>query len=135
MSLSESIEDYLEAILVLNLEKGYCRSVDIARHLDVTRASVSRAIAQLQQKGYVCLNQDNFISLSVAGYAIASSVYERHCCLTRWLVAVGVSPEVASKDACRIEHVISDETFACLKLASQRSILHSPPHISFDTES
>ena len=107
MSLSESVEDYLEAILVLKLEKGYCRSVDIARHLDVTRASVSRAMVQLQQKGYVCLNPDNFISLTDAGYAIASSVYERHCCLTRWLIAVGVSPEVAAKDACRMEHVIS----------------------------
>lgn len=115
MSLSESTEDYLESILMLKQEKGYCRGVDIARHLNITRSSVSRAMTQLQQRGYIFINPDNFISLSDTGHYIASSVYERHRCLTRWLIALGVSPDVAAQDACRIEHVISEETFTRIK--------------------
>ena len=115
MHLPEAAEDYLEAILVLKQEKGYCRGVDIARHLGVSKPCVSRAMSNLRERGQISVNEDNFISLTPEGEKIAQRVYERHCCLTRWFISLGIRPEVASADACRIEHSINEETFSHLK--------------------
>ena len=104
MSLHESGEDYLEAILMLQEKNGSVRSIDVVQHLGYSKPSISRAMSILRANGYITLGEET-----------ARSVYERHQFLTRWLVRLGVSPEVAARDACRIEHDISPETFACLK--------------------
>lgn len=115
MKIQESAEDYLEAILILKGEKGAVRSIDVARHLGFTKPSVSRAMSLLRQNGYVVMESDGSLTLTEAGLAIAEPIYERHCMLTKWLVALGVSPETAARDACRMEHSVSDETFAKMK--------------------
>lgn len=115
MKIQESAEDYLEAILILKQEKGAVRSIDVARHLGFTKPSVSRAMSLLRQNGYVVMEPDGALELTEAGQAIAGPIYERHCMLTQWLVALGVSPETAATDACHMEHSISDETFAKMK--------------------
>ncbi|MBO5034780.1 MAG: metal-dependent transcriptional regulator [Oscillospiraceae bacterium] len=115
MKIQESSEDYLEAILILKGEKGAVRSIDVARHLGFTKPSVSRAMSLLRQNGYVVMESDGSLTLTEAGLAIAEPIYERHCMLTKWLVALGVSPETAARDACRMEHSVSDETFAKMK--------------------
>ena len=106
MPLHESGEDYLEAILVLHEQKGNVRSIDVAQHL---------AMSILRSSGYITMERDGRILLTEAGKTAAESVYERHRFLTKWLIQLGVTPEVAAEDACRIEHDISPETFACLK--------------------
>ena len=115
MKIRKSGEDYLEAILILKGEKGAVRSIDVARHLGFTKPSVSRAMSLLRQNGYVVMESDGSLTLTEAGLAIAEPIYERHCMLTKWLVALGVSPETAARDACRMEHSVSDETFAKMK--------------------
>lgn len=115
MKIQESSEDYLEAILILKGKKGAVRSIDVARHLGFTKPSVSRAMSLLRQNGYVVMESDGSLTLTEAGLAIAEPIYERHCMLTKWLVALGVSPETAARDACRMEHSVSDETFAKMK--------------------
>ena len=107
MVLHESGEDYLEAILVLRQEKGIVRSIDVAQYLGYSKPSVSRAVSILKTNGYITMEKD--------GQANAQRVYERHRFLTQWLIHLGVSPETAAADACRIEHDISPETFECLK--------------------
>lgn len=114
MHIYESAENYLEAILALS-EKGPVRSIDVAQHLSFSKPSVSRAMSLLRENGYVIMNEDGFLSLTDAGMAIASSIYERHRLLTKWLTCLGVSPEVAAEDACKIEHCLSDETFGAIK--------------------
>lgn len=115
MTIHESAEDYLEAILAIKEEKGVVRSVEVARQLGVTKPSVSRAMNLLRQNGYVVMEADGSLTLTESGHAIAASIYERHRVLTDWLIALGVSPETASADACRMEHSISAETFERLK--------------------
>lgn len=115
MPLHESGEDYLEAILVLHEQKGNVRSIDVAQHLGYSKPSVSRAMSILRSSGYITMERDGRILLTEAGKTAAESVYERHRFLTKWLIQLGVTPEVAAEDACRIEHDISPETFACLK--------------------
>ena len=115
MKIQESAEDYLEAILAIREKKGTARSIDVAHHLNYSKPSVSRAMSLLRENGYVTMDKDGLLDLTDAGMAIASRIYERHRLLTEWLTALGVSPEVAAEDACRIEHVISAETFARLK--------------------
>ena len=115
MKIQESAEDYLEAILVIQERKGMARSIDVARHLNYSKPSVSRAMSLLRENGYVIMNKDGLLYLTEAGMAIAARIYERHRLLTEWLAALGVSPEVAAEDACRMEHDMSEETFACLK--------------------
>lgn len=115
MKIQESAEDYLESILVLKEEKGMVRSIDIVRHMDYSKPSVSRAMSLLRENGYITVDQDGFIELTACGQDIAERIYERHRLLTAWLTRLGVSPEVAAMDACRIEHDISDETFQRLK--------------------
>ena len=115
MNIHESAEDYLEAILMLKEQKGTVRSIDIVHLLEFSKPSVSRAMSLLRENGYINMDKDGLLTLTDSGYEIASTIYERHKLLTRWLVMLGVSPDVASEDACRIEHDISDETFQRLK--------------------
>lgn len=115
MQIYESAEDYLEAILIIKQEKGEVRSIDVAHRMNYTKPSVSRAMSLFRENGYITMDKDGWITLTDAGLEIASRIYERHQCLTGWLTALGVSPEVAAADACRIEHDISEETFEKLK--------------------
>ncbi len=111
MKLQESGENYLEMILILTNKTGYVRSVDIAHALSFSKPSVSRAMSILKKAGHITIDPEGRIELSETGYKIAEQVYNRHRILTDWLTALGVSEETASADACRLEHVISQETF------------------------
>lgn len=115
MMLHASGEDYLETILILEQEKGAVRSIDIARHLDYSKPSISRAVGLLKENGYITVDEVGLIHLTDAGRQVADSIYERHRLLTAWLIRLGVSPETAAEDACRLEHDLSDETFHKLK--------------------
>lgn len=115
MKIQESAENYLETILILKQRKGLVRSIDIVNELEFTKPSVSVAMKNLRENGYVTMDADGFIELSDKGKAIAEKMYERHTLISTWLVSVGVDPEIAAEDACRIEHVISDESFKALK--------------------
>ncbi|WP_294552567.1 metal-dependent transcriptional regulator [uncultured Pseudoflavonifractor sp.] len=115
MKIQESAENYLETILMLKEEKGAVRSVDIARKMDFSKPSISRAMSLLRENGYITMDKEGLINLTDAGMEIASRIYERHRLLSKWLVALGVSPETAAEDACRIEHDVSDETFQKIK--------------------
>ena len=119
MALHESGEDYLEAILVLQQQKGVVHSIDVAQHLGYSKPSVSRAMSILRASGHITMEKDGQLKLTEEGLRVASSIYERHQLLTSWLVRLGVSPETAAEDACRIEHDISEETFRCLKQHAQ----------------
>ena len=115
MKLHASGEDYLEAILVLQKEKGMVRSVDVARHMEVSKPSVCHAVAVLRDGGFLTMDEDHFLRLTDAGREVAEKIYERHCFFTEQLIAAGVDPRIAEADACRIEHVISAESFEHLK--------------------
>ena len=115
MKIHESGEDYLEAILMLCREHGAARSVDIAAHLGVTKPSVSFAMKKLRENGYILMGDDNRITLTEAGEAIAARVWERHTLLISMLMKLGVSEETARVDACKIEHDLSDETFDAIR--------------------
>lgn len=116
MKIQESAENYLEAILMLKQEKGLVRSIDIAHHMEFSKPSVSRAMSLLRENGYITMDREGgWIELTPSGKAIAERIYERHRLLTSWLVQLGVSPQVAAEDACRMEHDISQETFDKLK--------------------
>ena len=114
MNIYESSEDYLEQILMQLERKGYARSVDIAEALDVSKPSVSVAMKKLRENGYIHMSADNLISLTDKGYAIARKIYDRHQALTKYLVQIGVPEEIARKDACKIEHDLSEESFAAI---------------------
>ena len=115
MRVQESKENYLEAILMLQQKQGYVRSVDVANHLNFSRPSVSVAMANLRNLGLVTTDEHGFLSLTAEGLEQAAKVLERHLLLTEWLVGLGVSEETAAEDACRIEHVISQESFDCIR--------------------
>ena len=115
MRIHKSAEDYLEMILRLTEEKGYARSVDIAMGLGVSKPSVSVAMKQLREGGYILMGKDNYITLTDTGLEIAQRIYERHKVLTKVLTMIGVDPEIAQEDACKVEHVLSQETFDCIK--------------------
>ena len=115
MELHESGEMYLETILILKNKFGYVRSIDIANEMGVSKPSVSRAVALLKDNGYISFDPNGMILLTDTGKAVAEKIYERHTVLTKYFIAIGVSEDVASKDACKIEHIISDETFNILK--------------------
>lgn len=112
---NESLENYLETILILSKKLPVVRSVDIATELDFKKPSVSVAMKNLREKEYITVTDSGFIYLTNEGKQIAEMIYERHELLTDFLVSLGVSEETASHDACRIEHVISKESFAALK--------------------
>ena len=120
MVIHESAEDYLESILVLQERRGYVRSIDIANELSFSKPSVSVAMKNLRLNGLIEIDEDGMITLQEAGRAIAERIYERHTLLTQWLEQLGVSPAVAAEDACRMEHVISAETFDCIKQFARR---------------
>lgn len=115
MSLKESGEMYLESLYVLAKEKASVRSVDLAEHMSFSRASVSRGLGLLKQQGYLQMDIDGFLTLTEAGAQAAERIYERHTVLTKLLQAMGIDETTASEDACRMEHVISDTTFRCLR--------------------
>lgn len=114
MKLHKSAEDYLEAILVLQERHGQVRSIDIARHLDYSKPSVSVAMKHLREDGFVEVDENGFIHLLPPGQEIAAHIYELHCVLSEFLVSIGVSDENAAADACRIEHDLSEESVAKL---------------------
>ncbi len=115
MRLHRSGEDYLEAMLILDQKRGYVRSLDVAQQLSVTKPSVSNATRLLKEGGFLTMDEDKLIHLTELGREVAESIYERHCILTEGLITLGVDPETAEQDACRIEHDISRETFEKLK--------------------
>ena len=120
MAIHASGEDYLEAILALRQEKGFVRSIDVAQRLGFSKPSISRAMSILRSDGYVTMERDGRLELTESGEQVSRSIYERHQLLTRWLIHLGVTPEVAAEDACRIEHDISEETFQCMKTHLER---------------
>ena len=115
MKLHASGEDYLEAILVLQKQKGMVRSVDVARHMNVSKPSVCHAVATLKNGGFLTMDDGFFLHLTNIGREVAEQIYEKHRFSTERLIAAGVDPETAERDACRIEHVISEESFRRLK--------------------
>ncbi len=114
MKLQESGEDYLESILKIERTKGVVRSVDVANDLNVSKPSVSRAIHILAERGFIQI-EDNVLILSDSGRKIAEKIYERHVLFTDFLIQLGVDEAIASEDACRMEHTLSDESYAALK--------------------
>lgn len=115
MNIYESAENYLEAILSLHERHGLVRSIDIANELHFSKPSVSVAMKKLRESGYIEMDKDGFISLLPAGEEIARRIYERHKLLTQFFIRLGVDPEVAAADACKVEHDLSDETFQKIK--------------------
>ena len=115
MKIQESAENYLETILIIHNRQGNVRSIDIANELGFSKPSVSVAMKNLRTNGYIEVDKEGFITLLDKGREIADKIYERHTLLSAWLVRMGVSAEVAAEDACRMEHVISAETFERLK--------------------
>lgn len=120
MKLHKSGEDYLEAILILEKKKGEVRSVDVARYMEVSKPSVCHAVSTLQNNGFLKMDKEHFLHLTEKGRQIAEMIYERHCFFTQELIAIGVNPETAETDACKIEHVISKESFDKLKAAMKK---------------
>lgn len=115
MNLGESLEDYLEAILILHKQKGYVRSVDVARHMNFSKPSVCHAVKELRKKGYLEMDSEGYLCLNEKGMDLAQKIYERHCFFKESLIAAGVQPKQAEQDACRIEHVISEESYQKLR--------------------
>ena len=115
MHIYESGEMYLETIHVLLKTNGTVRSVDISEHMGYSKPSVSRAVGLLKNGGYIVVDADGYITLTDAGLQVAKKIYERHTVLSRMLMALGVSEAVASEDACKLEHAISDESFEAIK--------------------
>lgn len=120
MKLHASGEDYLEAILILQKKSGTVRSVDLARHMGYSKASISHAVGALREGGFLVVDEDGFLHLTIPGREVAEKIYERHRFFMEWLMAIGVDEETAEVDACRIEHVISEESFRKLKEAYER---------------
>ncbi len=115
MNIYESAEDYLEAILVLKERRGAVRSIDVARHLGFTKASISIAMKRLRENGYIEMDKEGLITLLPPGMEIAQRIYTRHRLLTELLTRLGVCQETAAADACKIEHDVSVETFEKLR--------------------
>ena len=115
MKIQESAEDYLEAILYLGKSHEHVRSIDVVHYLGLSKPSVSVYLKNLRVNGYINMDDKGYLSLTTEGMKIASKIYERHETLAHLFMALGVNDEVAYKDACRIEHDLSDETFQALK--------------------
>ncbi len=114
MKIQESAENYLETILIIKNRKGVVRSIDIVNELE-SKPSVSVAMKNLRENGYIDVDDNGYISLLAKGMEIAETMYERHIAISSWLIAIGVNPETAVEDACKIEHVISAESFEAVK--------------------
>ena len=115
MVIRESAEDYLEAILIIGKEKGKVRSIDVAKYLGITKPSVSVAMKNLRNEGFIDVDEKGLLSLLPPGAEIANKTYEKHVTLRDMLISLGVNKETATLDACRMEHVISEESFKALK--------------------
>ncbi len=115
MSIQESGEMYLESILVLSKEKPSIRAIDLSEYMGFSKPSVSRALGLLKSGGFVTVNEQGFLTLTNEGKAVAEKIYERHTVITSFLELIGVDKETASQDACKMEHVISDESLLALK--------------------
>lgn len=115
MRIHESAENYLETIYMLKSKKGNVRSIDIVNELEFTKPSVSIAMKNLRENGYITMDADGLITLTEKGTVVAEKMYERHTVISDWLIKIGVSEETAGEDACRIEHVISAESFEAIK--------------------
>ena len=115
MALHESAEMYLETIYLLSRERKFFRSIDVAEQMGYSKPSISRAVGLLKQGGYLTVDGDGFLFLTDEGAGIAEKIFELHTVLSELLVSLGVSSETASEDACKIEHVISDESFGAIK--------------------
>ena len=115
MALQESGEMYLETIYVLNKANAQVRSVDISEHMGYSKPSVSRAVHLLVKKGYIVMDADGFITLTGEGTCLAEKIFERHTVISGMLIRLGVDPETAADDACKIEHAISDTSFEAIK--------------------
>ena len=113
--LYESGENYLETILILQNRNGEVRSIDIAREMELSKPSVSRAVGILKDGGFINVDENGYISFTETGKDVAETIYERHRVLTDWLIGIGVDPKIAAQDACRLEHAISAESFSKLK--------------------
>ena len=115
MHIQESGEMYLETIHILTKQNPHVRSVDISEYMGYSKPSISRAMGLLKSGGYITIDKDGYISLTDSGLEVANKIYERHTLLTRFLVQLGVDPEVAAEDACKLEHAISDASFEAIK--------------------
>lgn len=116
MIIHSSGEDYLEAMLILlRKQGGIVRSVDLARYMEVSKPSVSHAVAILREGGFLTMDENYYLCLIDVGREVAEKIYERHCFFMKQLIAAGIEPDTAEKEACRMEHVISDDTFQKLK--------------------
>ena len=115
MNIHESAENYLETILILKNRKGMVRSIDIANEMEFSKPSVSVAMKNLKENGYIRVDDEGYITLTAQGAAIAETIYERHTVISDWLTSLGVDKKIAAEDACRIEHRISKETFEAIK--------------------
>lgn len=116
MVLYESGEMYLESIYVLNQEIRNVRSIDVSSYLGYSKPSVSRAVGVLKKEGFVNVDEEGFLTLTPAGKEIATKIYNRHILLTAFLTQIGVDPDVAAADACKMEHAISDETYGAIQM-------------------
>jgi len=117
MKIQESAENYLETILFLEKKLNQVRSIDIANELNYSKPSVSIAMKNLRNNGYIEIDENGYIILTNTGLEIAKKMYERHVLLSKWLISLGVNPDIATEDACKIEHVISSESFEAIKRA------------------
>ena len=124
MSIHESGEDYLESILKLKKDLGQVRSIDIVGELGFSKPSVSIAMKRLRESGYIEMAPDGYITLTESGQSVAERIYTRHKALTAFFIALGVNPEVAAADACKVEHDLSEETF-------QKLCEHAEQHLRF----
>ncbi|MBO5269902.1 MAG: metal-dependent transcriptional regulator [Clostridia bacterium] len=115
MAIHESGEMYLETIYVLTKEKGMLRSIDVCEHMGYSKPSVSRAVNLLKANGFILIDKDGYITLTESGHAIGKKIYERHTLLSSLLLKLGVPPEIAAEDACKLEHAISDVSFEAIK--------------------
>ena len=120
MKLHASGEDYLEIILVLQKKLGMVRSVDVARHMEVSKPSVCHAVATLRDGGFLMMDEDHFLHLTDVGREVAEKIYERHRFFTEQLITAGVDPKTAEADACRIEHTISQDSFEKIRRAHEQ---------------
>ena len=114
MKIQKAAEDYLEAMLMMQEKHGYIRSIDVAELLGVTKPSVSYSTKRLREAGYITMDSDSYITLTDTGMEIARSMYERHKLLTEFFVRLGVDEETAREDACKVEHDLSEQTFAAI---------------------
>lgn len=122
MHLQESGEMYLETIYILSKKSSYVRSIDVGDYMGYSKPSVSRAVSILKKGGYVVMDDNGHLTLTDAGLEIAQKIYERHTTLTDFLIRLGVNEKTAAEDACKMEHDISDETFAAMKKHAEKYI-------------